>query len=149
MSSSPALPPPLLLFGFFSGIAKQMGVMGTQVIKKNNLWQIKIMLNVEWNSLKFMKNDLLMVKASLFFDINIKKQEIKQLAAVSYIHFFKKYLQNLKHNVKRACIFHLILVGIVSSLSIKNGAGFFLPNRQNQLALNMTFAKYICLWSQS
>ena len=51
----------------------------------------------------------------------IKNQEIKELVAY-LIHFYKKYLQNLKYNVKRACIFHLILVGIPSSLilSVKN-----------------------------
>ena len=31
-------------------------------------------------------------------------------------NFYKKYLQNLKYNVKKVCIFHLILVGIVSIL---------------------------------
>ena len=54
-----------------------------------------------------------------------KQQEIKVLVAVSY-NFFKKYPQNLKYNVKRGCIFHLILVGIPSILilSVKNrGAG--------------------------
>ena len=41
---------------------------------------------------------------------NIKPQEIKDV--VAYLtNFYKKYLQNLKHNVKRGCIFHVILVG--------------------------------------
>ena len=58
------------------------------------------------------------------------KQEIKELVPVSY-NFSQKYLenlkykillqntkyfQNLKYNIKQACIFHLILVGIPSSL---------------------------------
>ena len=39
--------------------------------------------------------------------------------------FYKKYLQNLKDSVKRACIFHLILVGILSILIVfvKNRGG--------------------------
>ena len=45
---------------------------------------------------------------------NVKEQELKDLAVVSLI-FFKKYLGNLKYNVKRAYIFHLILVNIPSS----------------------------------
>ena len=37
-------------------------------------------------------------------------------------NFYKMYVQNLKYNIKGACIFHLILVGILSILilSIKN-----------------------------
>ena len=35
---------------------------------------------------------------------NIKQQEIKDLAAVSYI-FFKNYPQNLKYNVKEGIFF--------------------------------------------
>ena len=31
-------------------------------------------------------------------------------------NFYKKYLQNLKYSVKRASIFHLILVGILPIL---------------------------------
>ena len=31
-------------------------------------------------------------------------------------NFYKKYLQNLKQNVKRTCVFHLILVSILSIL---------------------------------
>ena len=41
---------------------------------------------------------------------NIKQQEIKDLVIHLTIHC-KKYLQNLKYNVNRGCIFHLILVG--------------------------------------
>ena len=32
--------------------------------------------------------------------------------------FYKKYFQNLKYNVKKACIFQLILVGILSILIV-------------------------------
>ena len=41
---------------------------------------------------------------------------------------FTKYIQNLKYNVKRTCIFHLILVSILSILilSVENrGRGGF------------------------
>ena len=58
-----------------------------------------------------------------------KEQEIKDLVTVYLTNFYKKYFQNLKYNVKRACIFHLILVGVLSIfmiLSVKNmGCGFF------------------------
>ena len=49
---------------------------------------------------------------------NIKQQEIKDLVAYRK----KKYLQNMKCNIKRGRIFHSILVGIpfVLILSIKN-----------------------------
>ena len=41
------------------------------------------------------------------------------------MNFYRNYLENLKYNVKEACIFHLILVGIPSSsiLSIKKRGG--------------------------
>ena len=42
---------------------------------------------------------------------NIKQQEIKDLVGVS-TNFYRKYLQNLKYNVKRVCVFHLILVKV-------------------------------------
>ena len=38
---------------------------------------------------------------------NINQQEIKDLVAVSY-NFFKKYLQNLKYNVKEGVFFNFI-----------------------------------------
>ena len=63
-----------------------------------------------------------MISADIKTDV---KQEIKELVAVSY-KFPLKYLQkNLKYNVKQACIFHLILVGILSSfiLYVKNREG--------------------------
>ena len=55
---------------------------------------------------------------------NIKQQEIKDL--VTYLTVLcKKYFQNLKYSVNRGCMFHLILVGIPSTLilSIKKGWG--------------------------
>ena len=42
---------------------------------------------------------------------NIKQQEIKDLVGVS-TNFYRKYLQNLKYNVKRVCVFRLILVKV-------------------------------------
>ena len=74
---------------------------------------------------------------------NIKQHEIKDL--VTYLTILcKKYLQNLKYNVNRGCIFHLILVGIPSTLilSIKNRGlgGRGLLNRQDPLRLT----KVIC-----
>ena len=49
------------------------------------------------------------------------KQEIKDLVTHLTI-LCKKYFQNLKYSVNRGCIFHLILVGIPSTLilSIKS-----------------------------
>ena len=49
------------------------------------------------------------------------KQEINDMVA-HLTNFNKKYLQNLKYNVKRGCIFHLILVVIllILILSVKN-----------------------------
>ena len=59
------------------------------------------------------------------------KQEIKDL--VTYLTIpCKKYLQNLKYNVNRGYIFHLILGGIPSTLilPIKNrGLGGFLTDK--------------------
>ena len=47
----------------------------------------------------------------------VKEQEIKDLVGC-LTNFYKKYPQNLKYNGKRACIFHLILVGILIHLDI-------------------------------
>ena len=48
----------------------------------------------------------------------IKTKEIKDVMALSYkfLSTFRKYLQNLKYNVKKVYIFHLILVVILSIL---------------------------------
>ena len=66
------------------------------------------------------------------------KQQIKDLVA----YLTKEYLQNLKYNIKRGCIFHWILVGIpfVLILSVNNRGGFFWLNGQNLLNV----AKVIC-----
>ena len=45
------------------------------------------------------------------------KQEIKELLDVSY-SLSQKYLENLKYNVKQACIFNLILIGVPSNLTL-------------------------------
>ena len=54
----------------------------------------------------------------------------------------KTYLQNLKYNIKRGCIFHSILVGVpfVLILSVQNREGGRLLNRQNPLSVT----KVIC-----
>ena len=60
-------------------------------------------------------------------------------------NFYKKYLQNLKYSVKRAYIFYLILVGILSILIlfVKNrwlgGGGRELLNRENSLSVTKAF----------
>ena len=48
-----------------------------------------------------------------------KKQKICWLY---FTNFYKNYFQNLKYNVKKECIFHLLVVGILSILilSVKN-----------------------------
>ena len=53
---------------------------------------------------------------------DVKQQEIKDLVTHLTV-LCKKYPQNLKYNVNRGCIFHLVLVGIPCTLilSIKNG----------------------------
>ena len=56
---------------------------------------------------------------------NKKQPEIKDLWWLYLSSFFKNYLQNLTFNVKRACIFHLTLAGILSILIlfVKNRLG--------------------------
>ena len=62
---------------------------------------------------QIMLNEVLkMISADVKADV---KQQIKDLAVASQ-NFYEKYLQKLKYTVKRANIFHLILVGIPSSL---------------------------------
>ena len=72
----------------------------------------------------------------------IKQQEIKDLVAALHLtNFYKKYssyLQNFKYNVKKVCIFQLILVGIPSIFisSVKNrGVRGGLLNKQNLLSV--------------
>ena len=47
------------------------------------------------------------------------------MAHLANFYIYKNYLQNLKYNVNSGCIFHLILVGILSILilSVKNTGG--------------------------
>ena len=70
--------------------------------------------DVEWSSKYLWKITSADVKARI-------KQEINDMVA-HLTNFNKKYLQNLKYNVKRGCIFHLILVVIllILILSVKN-----------------------------
>ena len=70
----------------------------------------------------------------MYIKANVKQYDTKELVAVYiFIDFNKEYLQNLKYNVKRACIFHLILLGIPSSLilSVKSSgfAVFYLTDK--------------------
>ena len=82
---------------------------------------------------KFLKNDFC-------WDVKTddKQQEIKELVAVSS-NFFEWSNTDLKYNVKQACIFHLIFLGIPSSLvlSVKSRG---LLNEQNPLSIT----KAIC-----
>ena len=88
------------------------------------------------------------------FDVetDIKQHEIKQLVAISSYHqiFIRSiYLRNLKHAVKQACVFHVILLDIPSN-SAKNrtrkggemvgGGGGYILNGQNPSSV----AKVIC-----
>ena len=70
----------------------------------------------------------------MYIKANVKQYDTKELVAVHiFINFNKEHLQNLKYNVKRACIFHLILLGIPSSLifSVKSSgfAVFYLTDK--------------------
>ena len=59
-------------------------------------------------------------------------------------NFYKMYVQNLKYNIKGACIFYLILVDIlfILILSVKNrgvGGGGGLLKGQNPLSVTKVF----------
>ena len=89
------------------------------------------------------------VTKSLFLD-NVEKSSknlwkmttrSKRSGDCIFTKFYKKYLQNLKYNVKASCIFHLVLIGVLSILilSVKNrGSGWEegLPNGQNLLSVS-------------
>ena len=66
------------------------------------------------------------------------------VAHLSYKFLYNNYLQNLKYNVNSGCIFHLILVAILSILILsvknRNGVGWFLLNGKNPLRMT----KVIC-----
>ena len=75
---------------------------------------------------------------------DVKANKNKRIWWLYLTNFYKRYLQNLKYIVKKVCIFHLILVGILSilPLSVKNrgrGGGDSL-NWQNPLSMT----KVIC-----
>ena len=58
----------------------------------------------------------------------------------------KKYLENLKYNVKQACIFHFNFAWCSVQVDIiheEQEGGFFLLNRENPLRV----LKVICRWS--
>ena len=48
---------------------------------------------------------------------------VRSGGSILQIFKIKKYLQNLKYNAKRMCIFHLFLVGISSILNCPLRAG--------------------------
>ena len=62
----------------------------------------------------------------------IKTTKSKISGGLYVTKFYNMYVQNLKYNIKGACMFHLILVGILSILifSVKSrgggGVGVFL-----------------------
>ena len=64
----------------------------------------------------------------MYIKAKVKQQETKGVVVSCYFnviiscYFDKKYLQNLRHNVKQACILYLIVFGSPSSLilSFKN-----------------------------
>ena len=92
-----------------------MGDLIEFIKKRKFMTKIFFSDNVEENSKNLWKMMSADVKA------NMKQHEIKDL--VTYLTILcKKYLQNLKYNVNRGCIFHLILGGIPSTLilPIKN-----------------------------
>ena len=69
---------------------------------------------------------------------DVKANKNKMNFYIWWLHltnFYKKYLENLKYNVKKVCSLHLIFVGILSILilSVKNrdggGRGGFLKDK--------------------
>ena len=76
----------------------------------------------------------------------IKTTKSKISGGLYLTSLYKMYVQNLKYNIKGACMFHLILVGILSILilSVKNrgwgGAGRVFVDGQNLLSVT----KIIC-----
>ena len=112
-----------------------MGEGVRESIKKGKfVTKISFSDNVEWSS----KNLWKMISADVKANKNNNKQKIWWLYLTN---FYKRYLQNLKYNVKRVCILRLILFGILSILilSVKYRGGGLL-NGQNLLSV----AKVIC-----
>ena len=113
-----------------------MGEGVPESIKKGKfVTKISFSDNVEWSS----KNLWKMISADVKANKNNNKQKIWWLYLTN---FYKRYLQNLKYNVKRVCILRLILFGILSILilSVKYRGGGGLLNGQNLLSV----AKVIC-----
>ena len=105
-------------------LLRRWEVLGN-LLKKKHLWQKSFSDNVEWSSKNLQKNDTCWYKSW-------RKTRSKRITGSCI--FTEVLFQNLKCNVKQACIFNLILVGIPSSLilSVKNrGMKGFLPNHQN------------------
>ena len=79
---------------------------------------------------------------------NINQQEIKDPVA----NVYKRYLQNLKHNIKWRCIFHSILVGMlfILTLSVRNREreGRGLLNGQNLLSMEKVICNNPLAWSK-
>ena len=74
--------------------------------------------------------------------ILIKTTKGKISGGLYLTSFYNMYVQNLKYNIKGACMFHLILVGIlpILILSIKSRGGSVFVNGQNLLSM----MKVIC-----
>ena len=71
--------------------------------KKKNLRQKSFSDNLEWSSKNLWK----------IISADVRKKRTN--GCISF-NFYRKYLQNLKYSVDRACIFYLILLGIPSRL---------------------------------
>ena len=72
------------------------------------------------------------------FSTGVRHQEIKGLV-VCHVTFYKKYLQNLRYNIKQSCIFHLILLGNSSNLilSFKNRGNVFFFFKPQKIAFSL------------
>ena len=73
-----------------------------------------------------------MISADVNAKKNIKKSKIQWLYLTN---FYKKYLQNLKYNVKRLCILHLILGGILYCPLRTWGRGFLLKHDESYVTI--------------
>ena len=84
------------------------------------------------------------ISAAVKANKNNKKQKIWQLYYLT--NFYKVYVQNLKYNIKGACIFHFIFVGILSILilSIMNmeEGGRGLLNKENLLSTTKVISRH-------
>ena len=85
--------------------------------------------------------------------IYIIKTRYKRSGCCIYLtNFYKKQLQTLKCNLKRACIFYLILVGILSILilSVRTGVTVFFAQQMKSVRCDesylLTVPKRFCLF---